>query len=137
MKLITKNSDYAVRALMMLGQHQDLFISARRIADAQAIPYSYLRKILQRLIKDGLVESREGGRGGFRLKASPHHIRLTDIIQAFQGRIQLSECMFRKKVCPNRKVCALRSHILDIEKTVTEKFSRLTVGQLIKKMQLS
>jgi len=135
MKLLTKNTDYAIRALMALGQAPGKFVSARKISQDQGIPYSYLRKILQDLIKNGLVESREGGHGGVRLKVPPRTIRLVNIIRTFQGRIQLSECMFRKKICPNRKVCALRREILDIEESVTLKFARLTVGQLMRKMQ--
>ncbi len=137
MKLLTKNTDYAIRALMVLGQTPKGFVSARMISERQGIPYSYLRKILQQLIKQGLVESKEGGHGGFRLKVPVRRIPLTVIIEAFQGRIQLSECMFRKKICPNRKVCALREYLLEIESDVTRKFAGLTVGGLIQKTQRS
>jgi len=134
MKLLTKNTDYAVRALLGLAQYPDGFISARTLARRQGLPYSYLRKILQVLIKEGVVESREGGEGGFRLLMAPEEIKLSDLISLFQGRIQLSECMFRRKVCPNRKTCVLRENLLDIEKTVKDKFNRLTIAKLIKQM---
>lgn len=60
MKVLTKNTDYAVRALISLGMKSGGWTSARAIADEQTIPYQFLRRILQELIRNGLVESKEG-----------------------------------------------------------------------------
>lgn len=136
MKLLSRNTDYAVRALMILGVRERDYTSARSISEVQRIPYSFLRKILQTLIQNGLVESREGGKGGFRLAVAPERIKLINLIRIFQGGIKFSECMFRKKVCFNRANCALRERILEIEHFVTKKFSALTIAELIKKTEL-
>jgi Rrf2 family protein len=134
MKLLTKNTDYAIRALLELGKNDGQFISARDISSRQGIPYQYLRKLLQLLIKEGMVVSREGTSGGFAISRSPRRIKIEDVIRTFQGDIQLSECLFRKKFCPNRATCVLREQILEIEKTVARKFATLTIGKLIKKL---
>jgi len=137
MKLITKNTDYAIRALLEIGCHKNAFISARDIARHQKIPYQYLRKILQVLIKNGMIVSKEGSRGGFHLCQDPHKIKLVDVIVMFQGPIEFSECMFRKQLCPNRSRCVLRPHLLAIEKEVTKKFATLSIGKLLKKLKLT
>ncbi|HQP91702.1 MAG TPA: Rrf2 family transcriptional regulator, partial [Candidatus Omnitrophota bacterium] len=67
MRLITKNTDYAVRALVFMGANQKVFVSARQISEAQGIPYQFLRRILNELILAKLVISKEGVGGGFRL----------------------------------------------------------------------
>jgi predicted ArsR family transcriptional regulator len=67
MKLITRNTDYAIRALLVLADKEGEYVSAREIAEEQDIPYEYVRKILQELIKEKMVVSKEGGKGGFRL----------------------------------------------------------------------
>jgi Rrf2 family protein len=133
MKLLTKNTDYAIRALIILGSQKDQYVSARTISERQRIPYSFLRKILQVLIKNGIVESKEGGKGGFRLRLEPEQVGVLKIISIFQGDINLSECMFRKKICFNRPDCALRENILEIENLAIRKFSKLTIGKLINK----
>jgi Rrf2 family cysteine metabolism transcriptional repressor len=135
MKLLTKQTDYATRALLHLAKRQGEFVSSREIATKEKVPLYFLRRLLQDLIKHGLVESREGVAGGVRLKAEPKNIRLTDIIRIFQGNIQLSECMFRKRLCSNRKTCVLRKRIKNIEKMVTQEFENTTIADLIKDME--
>jgi len=98
MKLLTKETDYAIRTMMHLARQNDGFVSSRDISRKEGIPLQFLRRILQSLIKGGLVESREGVNGGASLKADPADIRIADLIRLFQGNIQLTECMFRKKI---------------------------------------
>ena len=135
MKLLTKNADYAVRALLVMGMSGEGYISARDIAKAQKMPYQYVRKILQSLISKGFAVSREGGRGGFKLKVSPDNIRVADVIELFQGEIKLSECMFRNKICQNRSTCVLRKNIERIEELVVKEFSDITIGKLLREMK--
>jgi Rrf2 family protein len=132
MKIITKNTDYAIRALLELSLEEERFVSAKEIADHQHIPYEFLRKILSSLIKENMVESREGGSGGFQLKRSPAKIRLTDLIKIFQGEVQLSACMLRKKICPERRHCVLRKNILQVEQKVIDEFKSITIESLRK-----
>ena len=131
MKLLTKNTDYAVRALLVLGANEGTYVSAREIANAQHMPYQYLRRILNVLIKERLVESREGGRGGVRLVKDPADMHLTDIMRVFQGRIQISECMFRKKVCANRPKCPLRKRLQKAEDKLIKEFEGITIRTLL------
>jgi len=131
MKVLNKETDYAVRALISLGMKPDGWVSARSISDEQAIPYQFLRRILQELIRSGLVESKEGAGGGVRLGKSPEEIGVAEVIEIFQGKVQISECMFRKQLCSNRANCVLRHEIMRIERMVSEEFSKVTVGKLI------
>lgn len=132
MKLITKNTDYAVRALLFMGSQKGLLVSARQIAQTQQIPYQFLRRILSALIEAKLVVSKEGVGGGFRLKTATGKIRLSDVMRVFQGEVVLSECMFRKKLCQNRKSCLLRRQIMRIEDKIRKEFDHITIGRLLK-----
>jgi len=109
----------------------DGWVSAKVISDEQAIPYQFLRRILQELIRNGLVESKEGAGGGVKLAKEPGEIGVADVIEIFQGKVQLSECMFRKQLCSNRANCVLRHEIMRIEKMVNNEFSKVTIGKLI------
>jgi Rrf2 family protein len=132
MKLLTKNSDYAVRALLVLAIHKGEYVSARKVAAEQKLPYQFLRRILQVLIKEGLVESKEGGKGGVRLVKDPASIHLVEVIKLFQGEVQISECMFRHKICQNRSTCVLRRRIGLIEKKVAKELAGITIGTLLR-----
>ncbi|MCK4947104.1 MAG: Rrf2 family transcriptional regulator [Candidatus Aureabacteria bacterium] len=135
MKLLTKHTDYAIRALSELCENKNKFFSARQIAKRQRIPYQFLRQILQGLIKDKLVISKEGSGGGFRIDKDPNLISIVDIIAIFQGNIQLSDCMFRKKLCANRSNCVLKKQINRVEKLVNKEFKGITIGCLLKDLE--
>lgn len=82
---------------MVLAFNRDQFVSAHQISKQENIPYYYLRRILQVLIQNNLAVSKEGNSGGVQLACSPANVRVSDVIQLFQGEIQLSDWMFRKK----------------------------------------
>ena len=67
MKVLTKDTDYAVRAMMVLAQNHGRRVSSRKISEMQEIPYQFLRRIVQKLAKEGFVETREGSGGGVKL----------------------------------------------------------------------
>ena len=132
MKLLTKHTDYAISALLVLAGNKQSFMSAREIAKKESIPYRFLRSILRELIKNDLVISREGSGGGFKIKVNPDPLKITDIIEIFQGNIQLLQCEFREKLCVNHSTCVLKRQVHEIEKIVIEKFSDITIGSLLK-----
>ena len=134
MKLLTKETDYAIRALLVLASNKEEFVSAKEISEKQNIPHRFLRAILQKLIKNNLIESKEGKGGGVRIIKASNKIALLDLIIIFQGDLELSECMFRKKICPNRKICVLRPEIQRIANTVSKEFKQLTIAKLLRKL---
>jgi Rrf2 family protein len=136
MKLLTKETDYAARAVMNLAKQADGFLSSRDISAQENIPLHFLRRILQALIKAGYVESKEGVTGGVRLKAKPGDIKIADLIRLFQGDIELAECMFKKRICSNRKTCVLRKRIKRIESMVTREFEGITVQDLLQDLEV-
>uniref|UniRef100_Q3AQH6 Transcriptional regulator, BadM/Rrf2 family n=1 Tax=Chlorobium chlorochromatii (strain CaD3) TaxID=340177 RepID=Q3AQH6_CHLCH len=136
MKILTKKADYAIRALLMLAAKEGGFMSAKAIAEAQDIPYQFLRSLLQELMHHHLVASKEGAHGGFRIETNPDNISVKQLIEIFQGEVQVSECMFRKQVCRNRSSCVLRHEIMRIEEVVSHEFGQLTIGSLLRKLQM-
>jgi Rrf2 family protein len=132
-KLINKNVDYAVRALLTISKTGGAFISAREIAAVQKIPYHFLRTVMQPLIKNGIVASVEGTKGGFKLLIDPENLSILKLISIYNGRFQLSECMFRGKPCSNRRTCVLRKEIMKIENDFAERLGKLTIGKLLQK----
>ena len=135
MKLITKNTDYAVRALIHLVRTGDRFVPSREIAEKEGIPLNFLRRIIQQLAREGLIETREGKAGGVRLAVEPDKIELTRLIELFQGKVSLTDCIFRRKICPNRARCVLRTRLKKIEDLVLGELAGITVGGLVKDIE--
>ncbi|MBA7560427.1 Rrf2 family transcriptional regulator [Candidatus Atribacteria bacterium 1244-E10-H5-B2] len=133
MKLITRNTDYAVRALCFIAEQKQEVISAGQLVKSLEIPRPFLRKILQSLNKKGLLNSSKGKGGGFTLALPPEKISLMDVMKIFQGPIRLNECKFKKSDCPYIDDCLLKKKIDEIEKEVIAKLKTITIASIIKK----
>lgn len=133
MKLINRNTDYAVRALSYFAQTQDRIVPVGELVDQLAIPRPFLRKILQILHQEGQLLAYKGRNGGFKLAYSPNRIFLADLIAIFQGPLKLNECIFKKRICPEVKVCRLRKQIALIEQKAIAELKRITIKSLLNK----
>lgn len=131
MKLITRDTDYAVNALYLMAEDKDRIYTLGELVEKLSVPRAFLRKILQILNKKGLVKSFKGRGGGFRLDLSPDKIFLLDIMEIFQGGFKLNECILNKKVCPNKNDCRLKIKIDVIERHVYSELKSITLGSLL------
>ncbi|OGW79951.1 MAG: hypothetical protein A3G33_05085 [Omnitrophica bacterium RIFCSPLOWO2_12_FULL_44_17] len=132
MKLITRDTDYAVRALCYMAKRRDEVVSVTQLVKSLKIPQPFLRKILQTLNQAGILESQKGVGGGFKLARPSGDIYLFDLIRVFQGDFELNECMFKKKLCPNRTTCSLRERLEVIEKYAVSQLEPVTIAELVK-----
>ncbi|MEW1632777.1 Rrf2 family transcriptional regulator [Streptomyces sp. NPDC093801] len=83
---ISARADYAVRAALQLAASQDEGpLKAEAIADAQDIPHKFLEGILGDMRRGGLVLSRRGGNGGYRLARPAAAISIADVIRVVDG----------------------------------------------------
>jgi len=131
MKLITRDTDYAIRALRYLATNKERIVPVAELVGKLKIPRPFLRKLLQILNREGLLESSKGQGGGFRLACSPGKISLVDLIEIFQGDLTLNECVFKKLLCPNTKKCLLRKKLDKIEQYVIKELRSITLASLI------
>jgi Rrf2 family protein len=78
---ITTRSEYGLRALALLAEQLgDERLSASEIARREEIPIKYLEQILSSLKRAGLVQSRAGAHGGYRLTRDPREISVAEVI---------------------------------------------------------
>ncbi len=133
MKLITRNTDYAVRALCCIAEQQKNIVSSDQVIKHLEIPRPFLRRILQILNKKGLLNSYKGKGGGFTLALPLEKISLLDVMEIFQGTIRLNECKFKKSDCPYTSNCLLKEKIDEIEREVIAKLKAITIASIIKK----
>lgn len=134
MKLITREIDYAVRALIYLADNKNEgIVSVPELVDELGITRPFLRKIMQLLAKAGVIESYKGNKGGFRLIKKPDDVYLIDLVEIFQGNFSLNECILNKDICPNKGNCILKDRVDDIEEKVKLELESIDLSSLIKK----
>jgi len=134
MKLITREIDYAVRALIYLADNGNgKKVSVSELVDELGITRPFLRKIMQLLAKAGVIESYKGNKGGFELLKKPEDIYLINMIEIFQGKFSLNECLLSKDICPDKGDCVLSNRVNDIEEMVKKELESIDLRSLVKK----
>ena len=135
MKLSVRG-EYALRALQVLAQHVgDAVVPMQTIATEQNIPRRFLEQILHGLKQAGLVESRRGITGGYRLARPPAEIPLASIIRNVDGALAPLSCVsqqfYEKCSCPDETRCALRSVMKEVRDTVAAMMEQMTLADLV------
>jgi len=138
MDVIRRNTDYALRAMVTLAvAYGDKPISARELAQQEDVAYQLICKLLQRLHNAGYVRSLMGPAGGYRLAKAPSEITLADIVNVLQGPVMLNRCVQPAESCPRKPSCVVSAKLQEIQKTLDDYLSSITLEQLIEENEKS
>ncbi len=129
--LVTRETDYAIRSVLYLAREADRVASVTEIARSMHIPKSFLAKIVQRLVRSGLLESLRGAQGGLRLAKDPSQLNLLEIMEAIQGPAGINMCAVNSKRCRLSSSCGVHPVWVDIRKEVEERLRRETIAGLL------
>lgn len=98
--MLNQTAVYALRAMGYLAAHQDRGpILAQTIAGEMAIPRNFLSKIMNRLVRAGLVRSLRGTNGGFVLARPPAEITMVDVVSPFMDLAAQRKCLLGSCAC--------------------------------------
>ena len=91
-----------------------------------------MRKIFQQLIKNRVVESVVGPKGGVRLPSPVRKISLARVIEIFDGEPSISECsLFGTKKCPKLENCPINQECHSYSKNIWGKLKRFKIEDLL------
>ncbi|MEV6279814.1 Rrf2 family transcriptional regulator [Nocardia sp. NPDC051832] len=91
--LMGEGVEWGLHCCMALAWLEDLApISTARLAEMFELPPEYLKKRLQPLVREGILESAPGARGGYRLGRAPERITVMDVVGAVEGRTEAFRC---------------------------------------------
>lgn len=105
--VMTLEADYAVRIVEYLTKHRERR-DARSISEETQIPLRFALKILRELVREGMVCSFKGAKGGYTLAKSPEDITLRQVIELVEGPYMLSRCQKEEYSC-GREHCRLHT----------------------------
>ena len=129
--LITRATEYAIRAVLYLAkQPPGEIVLKKDICQTQNITPAFLTKILQPLIKAGIVGSQRGVGGGFYLARDPEKITLLDVVEAEEGPIYLNQCLMREKTCERDVFCPVHGAWRHIRGEMTRVLAEYTFARL-------
>ena len=128
---ITRQADYAVRAILYLARLGDQRAATSAVAKDQNIPPSFLAKIISQLSIAGLVHTSRGARGGVTLARNPKEISLLEVVEAIDGPILLNECVEDEASCSFDKNCPLRPIWCDAQQDLVARLKRTDFAGLM------
>ncbi len=136
---ITKRCEYGIMAMRYIAAQQNgnstafKTCSARSIADYFNIPPEIMAKILQKLVRKGLIVSQKGKNGGYNLSKKAHDISVGDIIMALEDCMNIVDCSTEKGLsCDQLGVCAIENPMKRIQKDLNNYFNNITLVDLVK-----
>ena len=134
--LYSKPCAYAIRAMAHVANLTgEVPAGGKEIAEAEGIPAPVLRKILQELVRRGLLDSRRGPGGGFRLARPAKRITLRDVVAAIDGLDQFQECAVGLERCSDDAPCPLHDHWKRLKNQFQGYLERTTLDEMARAVQ--
>lgn len=97
---------------------------------ANAVPESFLSKVLQRLVGAGVLVSRRGGHGGFALALAAEQITALRVVEAIDGPILLNRCIPGDVGCDRSNQCAVHPLWLEAQTALVKVLAERTMAEL-------
>lgn len=129
--IITRATEYSITAVLYLAaRHPAPVTSRREICEAESIPTAFLTKILQPLIRNGIVRSKRGVTGGFSLARDPEKTSLWEVLQAVEEPMALNVCLIGENECGRASLCPVHDMWVESRGKMAEIFSRKSIAQI-------
>ncbi len=131
MGIFSKTCEYAMRAMFYIAQrsHEGHRAGIKEIAEHVDSPEHFLAKILQKLSKEGMVQSIKGPNGGFYLDVASLNRPLADIITVFEGEQIFRGCGMGLSYCSEDNPCPLHNEFKEVRQKITGMLMNTTIGQ--------
>ena len=131
--MLSNTSKYAIRALIYLELYssKEKKVGIKEIAGELDIPYPFLGKILQVLVKHNFLHSTKGPRGGFYLDRPAMDIPLMEIIEIIEGKDIFNDCVIRTTACDPSYPCSMHNRLAPSRGEMRRIFSTETIADLV------
>lgn len=127
---LTSFTDYGLRALMRLAGEPDRLFTTKEIAREFAISRNHLVKIVRELAAAGVIATRKGARGGFRLARPAGEITLGEVVRRLESDQALVEC-FRSDggACVLTRGCCFQPRLRAAREAFLRELDRSTLAE--------
>lgn len=130
---MSRKSEYGLLFLSELAKGDGkIYVSVKEVARKNKIPYEYLAKIASGLKEMGIVKSKEGVGGGYKLLMSPNDIPLGSVVEYLDGPVTPVSCM-REEGCFCEESCSHKHVMEKVSSVVKNTLDDYSLADLVKK----
>lgn len=123
-------ADYGTIVLTTMAKAPERTQSVAEIVSLTGLPVPSVSKLLKRFIREGLVQSLRGAKGGYQLARPPDEISTAQIIKAIDGPLGLTQCSAESGLCSHQLRCQVHSHWHRVNRIVLEALEQLSLQQM-------
>ena len=108
--------------------------TAKEIADTYHISYELLAKVMQRLVKEGLISSTQGVHGGYVLARNACDIKVSEVINSIEGKanVTIVQCEADgPNDCVIHSTCTIKDPLVKLQDSINKVFENLSIGQMV------
>lgn len=131
---ISKSVEYSLLALRYIADKEKINTpSSRNISTELKIPYELLSKLLQKLVRKGIIKSTQGKYGGYNLLVPEERLTVLQVVEALEENVQLTNCTIdnaNKEDCDRIDDCCIRSPFWNLQNKINNLFNNITLKEL-------
>lgn len=108
MLALSMRSDYGLLLLTLLAKRgKSQFVALSEIASQSGLPHAFISRIASQLHGGGLLESKEGVGGGYKLNGNPKSISIAQVVEILDGPWAPTKCTADPHLCSYEKFCPM------------------------------
>jgi Rrf2 family protein len=141
MRTISKKTQYGLKAMQALGRrYREGPVLIGTLAREESIPLKFLEVILLDLKSHGLLESKLGRKGGYRLSRAPSTVTIGSIIRIMEGPLAPLPCASETAYkpcaeCADVESCGTRIIMREVRDAISEVLDRTTLADLLRRVE--
>lgn len=126
---LTKKSKYALLGLAYLvSRDRGTTVPLAEVAEAQALPATFLAKIFQELARHGVLEADRGRGSGYMLSRPPAEVRVREVVEAVEGPMALKQCLLWSNDCGEEDPCPLHYRLEQFHAQLDDVLNEITLA---------
>ena len=123
-----------IHAAVILAGRQNGLVPARQLAKGLCASEAHLAKVMQRLVRAGIVASARGPHGGFALARPAGDVTMLEVYEAIEGTVEPAACVFGAPVC-GRRTCVFRGVTEELDARLRAYLAEATLSDLAEEPQ--
>jgi Rrf2 family protein len=128
--MLSQTVEYALRAVVQLASIAPKASTTADLAVVTQVPQAYLAKVLQALVKAGIVTSQRGASGGVMLAHAPKDLTILDIVNATDPIQRIRSCPL-ELATHGTKLCPLHRRLDAALAQVEQAFRNTTLAEVL------
>src|SRR3978361_1250727 len=124
--MLSQTAEYALRAMVALASGPERSRTAQELSSEAKVPLDYLAKVLNLLVRAGLISGQRGRGGGFQAIGPASKLTVLKVVNAVDPLKRIKSCPLGLDA-HGENLCPLHRKLDDAVKSIEEAFATTTI----------